>query len=1108
MSSSQATADFIRDAVTSTSTCSPATVKQLSDLLLPKVNGSKSDARSISGKASKAPVGGKSKSTTSQAKPRATTAADKDGDAQGDGDRLSPKERSILATEVINSALKALSEAIRAPAPLRKKESAKELVKSSFQKSLRRSSSVPQSPIQPRSLNRISTSPSVSTGLRRSSSLSSFTSSGNRSTAECARISFACLRALHASKLPGVNLPHLQLESGMSVLIGKLISLGLDDLAVKELVILKKRLDEEDGNPSKCGPALKTKHSASAPQTLAGFLEFGDKSFSGEKLGLAITTQIQVLRIIASTRNYKQLEAALPSLQPSHSSSPTKLLLIAATDSKTDKYARQLQSLSEILLSLSPSVSPADDTTALDPSLSVQPEVAFQLQMISLHSRIMWWKLVGHKADFAKELLDPFLRCLSSFTRRNRRANIETHRLSVSAFRVLQEALPGLEETKTERTRLTLIGIYRLFGSISQEANLIEEAIGWTQKVLSLLDPRADSDAKRCAVATKLVGLSLRRSTRHSKDEEQLLSLLDVLERPFKGDSSEIDDLLTEVSAVRRVAITILANGDQTGCESTDSMREMCESLVLMCPRLSLRYIGNSPDANSATKEIVRHEQRRQFITKSAMHAIDSVLFLIKTFLSERRSTWELIDSKLQDCLLLLERLDESFGQALPENESSTPSSYVRISNLYFTQYLNMRRDSHSQKNGQQIRALKRSIDCVRSRSQQEKKAALLSMKLERMAEICKTTGRYDELSKTLLSLRDEMVCNGVLSAIAAATATGPAQAAWSQNEETAVLGRTIQALLKVQMKYLSPASQASLLNGPWSDDERGAVLEHLLETLSSSPNPSSKLQIKLFQELLLVYDRQRFPVRRMRVLSRLLYLDPGQRHAVSGDISVESDLLATKDLIVKGTKDEGLEGFVTHLQALNMTILELQRERPQIEVFKRSFVLWTNIRAQCDNLTSLQLQIEDLDAFLVHLQLIADYMQLKGLDTTRLSLLRLIKDYNELRPKAANSDEFVLSLIHLGVQWARIGYSGKAGLVLDQAQGYCNQNGALKHTWLQLHLAYAENLLSIGNFDKRYISPYILASFANEKIVRSILYRLNKYLLKRRNTDRTQSRQ
>lgn len=1096
MSTVYATADSIRAATTSTATCSPATVTALRDLLLLNSAGIKTGAISISEKSTKAATSTKLNSGKVATKSRGKGL--KDG-TQENGEWLSSKERFILATEIVNSTLKALSESIKAPTSIQKREPvAKELVKTSSDRVLRRSTSAPQSPLQPRSPNRISSSPSDSTGLRRSSSSPSIITSGNICIAECARIAFACLRSLQSSKAPDIKLPRHQLESGMSVLIGKLISLGLDDLALKELMALKKLLDGEVDKSSGQTKLSRKIQPTQPSQTLAGLLQFNDKVLEGEKLSLAIMSQTQVLRLIASTRNYKQAEAALPVLRPAQPSSPTSLVLLAATTSKVDKCARQLQSISEILLSLTPNVSPADDTIALDRKLSLPPEIAFQLQTIALHNRVMWWKLAGHKADPVKELLDPFLRCLSAYARRNGCANNETYQISVSAFKSLKEAFPDLEDTTAATARSTVIAIYRLLSTISQEAGLIDEANSWTQKVLLLLNAKTDSEAKRCAVVARSVGLSLRRTTRHSEDEEQLLSLLDVLERPFRGESSEIDDLLIEISAVRRSAVTLLASKNSTTCKLTDGMREMCESLVLMCPRLSLRYIGTFPDAHCTPKDIIRYERRRQFIKKSAIHAIDSALFLIRTFLSETRLAWDLMDSKLQDCLLLLERLDGQPSESALEIANSTQSYYVRISNLYFSQYLNMRRDSDSQKDGQQIRALRRSIDSVRSRPQQEKKAALLSMKLERMADIYKTAGRYDELSKTLLSLRDEMVSEGVLSTVAAAAATGSIQAAWRQNEDTAILGRTIQALVKVQMKYLGPLSQASLLNGPWSDDERGAVLEQLLEALSNNPNSSSTLQTKVCRELLFVYNSTQFPIRRMRVLGRFLSLDMTQREAI-GDILKESNSLVTKYLTVEGTKDEGLQGFLSHLRALNMALLELQRDMPRVDVLKRSFAVWSNIRAGSENWSSVEAQIEDPDTFLVQLQLIADFLQVKGLDVTRLSLLRLIKDFEELRTTASNPDNFVVSLIHLGGQWAQLGYSGKAGLVFDKAQSYCDENGALPLTWLQLHLAYAEYLLNIGNYDKRYVSIFIRLESTDIYIARNIFSKLKTCVLKRR---------
>ena len=514
----------------------------------------------------------------------------------------------------------------------------------------------------------------------------------------------------------------------MSVLIGKLIALGLDDLAIKEVRILKRRLDPAESSLIQKKSASKANVSAVAPPSLAELLDFGKESLDGGKLALVIATQQHMLRLMLSSQKQKHMDLALPILQPSHPSSPTKLILLAAKDSKPDKTARQLQSLSEILLSLTPSISTADDAVSTEPKLSVSPEEAIRLQALALHNRLLWWEVAGHEGDLAKEFFDPLHRCLSTFSRRSRSSPSETYHIAVSAFTDLRGMLGNTDDATIPLLRKALSGIYRLLGSLAQEANAIDRAIVWTEKVQALLDPRIDSEARRSSVMVRLVGLKLRAMP--TSDEGLMLKLLETLEKPFKGEMSEIDDFLVEVSSVRRIAISILAKRGRGADELTDGFREMCETLVFGCPRFCLRYLGNPP-VIKITKDILRYEQRLQFIRKIGLHAVDSCLFLVRNFMAEGRLTWELMDSNLQSCLLLLER-SNPIPESTPQDIVPSPPSYhVRISNLYFSQYLNMRRDSEDSKDSHQVRALKRSIDCIQSRPQSEKNAAQLSTKLE-----------------------------------------------------------------------------------------------------------------------------------------------------------------------------------------------------------------------------------------------------------------------------------------------------------------------------------------------------------------------------------------
>jgi separase len=1065
MDSLQATAASIRAAVSSPSTCTPATATILSDLLLPKSDGpyttttTNSKKPTISAaatklKTGKTPVGGRKKIKV-------------EVDIHED-DQLSLKERSILATEVINAALKSLSDAIKTPAPgpVRKQASSKDLIKASARKALRRSNSLPPSPLQPRSLNRVSSSPSISTRESRSSSSVSITSSGHRATGECARVAFACLRTLQASKTPGIDFSPLQLENGMSVMIGRLVSLGLDDLATKELRILKRRLDAEV--PKK---AIKSNVAAAAP-TLAELLDFGNVQYTGTKLGLVVTTQLQVLRLMTNSRKPKQTEAALPILAAIHPSSPTRLLLLAAKESKEpkqiEKITRQLQALSEILLSLTPSVSPADDALALESRLSVAPMVAIQLQTLALHNRFLWWGLAGHKGDLSKELYDPFLRCLSTFARRSQSAATVTYSTAFSAFGDLHTLLSDCSDTAPRALMSVLVSIYRLLGSLAKEANNVEMAISWTEHVQRVMDPKVDSDAKRWSVLARLVSLKLRKPSNDPKDEELILNLLEGLESPFKGDSSEIDDLMNEVSSARRSAITLFTSettalGRFTTGKLSHGLRQMCESLIFLCPRLCLRYLGNSPDINSATKDIVRHEQRRQFITKPAAHAIDSTLFLIRKLLSEEALTWELMDSKLQGCILLLDRLHEA--SVVPQLDDGY---YVRISNLYFTQYLNLRRSLPQAKADTQVRALRRSIDCLRTRPSREKKAGQFSTKLEKLAEWCRATARHDELFKTLSTLRNEMIDAGALSTIAANAAFRPIWIVWTENDEASMLGRTIHYLLKLQIKHLKNISLGLLFEESWSIEERGAVLEHQLEILCSLHSESEVaefLLLKVLRELVSIYDRRQYPIRRLRVLIRMLSeeLDRKLRDEMKDDLRYTQ----IADLFIESTKDEGLRGYLTHFKTLAVTVMELQQNEPKIDVLTQSLETWISIRTQCKDMPALERQIDYVPGLLSYLHSIADYFQMKGLNTNRISALRLITEINELSIDDSCPDDLVLSFATLGSQWLQMGYSGKAGLSFDRAKNYNHRNGVTPYASLQLHLSYSEYLLSIGSLDK-----------------------------------------
>ncbi|KAG9247297.1 peptidase family C50-domain-containing protein [Calycina marina] len=1064
MSSPQARADAVRASVSSALTCTPSTATILSDLLLPKIalRNSNDPVRAKTAKGITATARGKATKTSVKSRPKNV---EKENVQEQEDEHLSLKERSILATEVINATLKSLSDAIKAPPPpLRRKESSKDAVKATSRKGLRRSVSMPQSPLQPQALNRVTSSPNIDGRAERSSISPSLIASGNRATAECARVAFACLRTLSALKGPGTELPEHQLESGMSVLIGKLILLGLEDMAIKEIRILKRLLDNEDNTTTKKG-TLKTSTTAPSLNHLSDLLNFGKLSLTKSKIPLIITTQLQALRLMISSPKYVDGPAALSYLQATYHSSPTRLLLLVSKGSKPEKIARQLQTLSDHLLALTPNINPSADALALEAKLSFAPEVAIQLQALALHNRVLWWKIAGHQAHLAAGIYDPFLRSLTSFSRRYQGDALQTYHLASTAYSNLENVLSSYSENCPLKTNAFLGGIFRLLGTLASHAKLFDQAIVWASRVEGFLNPKTDSDTKRCVISAWVVGLNFRRSSSIGGDEVQLSNLLESLDRPFKGESSEIEDLLMEVSSLRRVMIGELVNKRSSVSGLTTGMRELCEKLIFKCPRLCLRYLGTLTSAETAMKDILRYEQRRQFIRKQAANAIDSALFLMRSLMAEGRLIWEAIDSILQECLVLAERIEPIDAEDGPISNTSLP---VKISNLYFSQHLNLRRDADNPKDVGILKSLKRSIDCVRTRPVYERKLSQFTVKLEKLAELYRKNGLYKELFSTLISLRDEAISGGALRKVANAASSTSISQAWSQGEETALLARTIQSLTKIQLRHPSVSREELHIDDAWTAEEKGVVLEHIVGVLSAQTHlvPASiKFQTNIIDAALELYTTESYPIRQLRILRTALFLDAAHRNILTERI----DELATSPVTqcIEGTEDFGLEHYLAHSQTILRSLSEMQRNTPNIDTIKNCIALWSSIQSRCKDMTALEHDIDDVPQLLIHLQSLGDYMQMKGHYTIRIAILRLIAAINEFQDSSSDPNALTLSYSSLGSQWLELGYSGKAGLSFDKAESYSHQNGVSSQTTLQLYLAYSEYLLVIGNYTK-----------------------------------------
>ncbi|KAK3296191.1 peptidase family C50-domain-containing protein [Chaetomium fimeti] len=1052
-----AQADAVRSAVSSVATCTPAISVLLKTLLLPRDETSTADEPTPRPPSKTANTNRSRTNTVSRAPSRRARPAPTPTPTPTAADNgLSVREKAALATHVVNCTLKALGEAAKpasTPTPATQPVQEDGLAKTAAKNAIRRSNSAPMTPLQPRALNRQSTSP-VATRHARSPSRSSNTTN-LLATVECARVALAALRQLPASGK--ITLPDLQLESGMSALVGKLLGLNIQEQAIKELRILKRKLEGPVSADGKKGAKPTSAEPKNAAQLFSELLDFGTVTASGQRLMLVITTQIQILRVLAMAKKPSAIEAVLPYLRQDHASSPANLLLLAAKEDGVDvaKIARQMETVAQCLFSLTPSVSNKDDALGQESRLSISPASALELQALALEVRLHWWKLAKHKGDAEKDVMVPLSRCLSAYIRRTSETSKSSYAVCSEIFNRIYQQLQSHGYCPSKGSKLPLAGICQTLVTLARDAQQIADAVMWATKLRDAMDLKAESIAKTCAVAAQLLSFHLKQPAKYLSDELLLQEVVAGIQGPLRGDTTELDELLTNVCAVRKTAMHLLltlAKGGDSIFQPSSEAKELLETFILQCPRFCLRWLGKPPGPKGSTKDYLRYEQRRQLMLQYLQHILDSTFMTIKNSLDQSRLSWDLMDAVLSDCNTLLEYT----GNAATSNAST--SYYVKISHFYYLQYSALRQQSSDSKDVGPLRALRRSIECVKDRTSGEKEKAQLTLKLERMADLCRTLGRGEEALGALQNIRTSLLEDGVLAYVAKSLATGSPAVVWTRDAKAEGLSRALLAISKMEQVWID-----------WTVDleepERAAALEHRLRFIllkDGAKEVDITLEHPVVDALLRTYIPTRYPIRRLRVLLVLLCSALGNLDRAPELLSVAKDAAQLKDTGGLG-EDSGLASFLPHMKALYSSLAAAVDGYRGDRALERSIFTWRSITTASQDRAALEKTIDDIPGLLEYLQSVADFLRMKGRDTMLATVLELIADIARVSegPKA---EEVVQHSSCLALQYTNLGQSSKAELVFQKALEHIGDE-LRSEVLANFHLSFTEHLLALSNF-------------------------------------------
>lgn len=1046
MASLQAKVDAAKAAVSSTSTCTPATVAILKELLLPDPEPkARPMARTTTTSAS-----AKSRPRPG-APPAKTTAAD---------ELLGARERTALATHVINAALKSLAGAKTPPHPA---TPSKHGDKAAGGRSLRRSTSAPLSPLQPRTLNRVASSPSVS--VKDARLLPPAQSAGCLATAECARVAFACLRSLKGPVPPGQT--DFQLENGMSALVSRLLALGLHDQALKELRILKRRLD----GPSPSTAAARAAKPASV-EGVAELVDFGG-AVAEQSIETVAACQMQALKLVAATKKPAHVEALLPILLELNPASPVNLLsrLAEADATKAAKTARQMASLSHIIMSLVPSVSSTDDTVASEPRLSPDPAVVLQLQALAFRIHMTWWSLDDHRGSVEDEVLRPLTRCFRAFVRRQKSDETLAYQTLTSAF---ESIMKTARSRHTTPSKSTMSPIYQVLGSAAHAARQYDEAHAWLQSLRGCLCPENDSIVRVCSVTARILAAALKKADPDPDALQLLGEVLAGLDGSLSGTISELNELLESLSAARRAVVGLLRevlDPASTAKPVPEDLVAASKDLVLRFPRFMRRWMGSPPGKDAGTKKVLQFDQRRQTVMQSMGQVLDAALMVLKCNMQAGSSEWPATDDVLQHCVALLESVADA--AASPGKADQLGAYHVNISSLYFSKFLALRKASDASKDAakQLLQALSRSIDAVKDRPLADRERAQLPTKLELFADLCRETGRAQDAVGTLRSICTTMAEDGVLSDVAAALATQPPGVAWAMTDKASSLSRTLRSISRLDRSCHD-----------WTcflpETERAAVLEHLIHVdAGGSPAPFRPLRLHDpgLAALLRIYAPDRYPVRRLRVLLDVSYQNIGEEEGLD-ELGAQLDR-ALQQLQRKDRAEDGaLWRFVPHLQAyhaLVSAVADSEAELPAPAV-RGCVSSWQAMAEACRTREDLYAVIDDPDGLLDRLLSLSQLAGLRGDNALQLSIaelsITLAKALGAGPSAAAPSarDRLVLSHSQLAARYVGIGSYARALETLDTTRQLVEQNeGISRGIVADFYLSQAEYLAGVGGFEE-----------------------------------------
>jgi separase len=901
---------------------------------------------------------------------------------------------------------------------------------------------------------------------------------GVTSAAECARLALSTLRTLK-NDTGNDQFPNMQLEQGLCALVGKLLSLGLNDLAYKELRMLKRRIQQhlDGGKVGRKGTESKdTTDEEAAKERMSDLLTFAHISNANSLYGLLVPFQSNVMRLFAADRRPSTIQKAYPSLQLSDPSSPAQVILAAFKSGQlaNDKAALQLQILSNAVLSLCSGTSLSKD----EASNSLKPITSLNLQLLSLETRCLSWKLSGHVCDESKEVFDPLLRHFGSFSRRSKGIEKTEFALIYKNVTRLQSSIAEIKKKSSETQNATQAAkLMTLLGQLAFDAGCLDESMKlFAQAIHPLSKTQSLSLATvRCKIAS--VQFQALKSSKKSLSGalNSLAEATEALGLQLRGSANDLDELLVEAARLKKLAfawfgeaITKSLETDNEKNEVANQVREYLQAFL----RFLRRYVGRQPTAESDEKEIEMFNSRVSISQSIIVAAIDSTVAIGKLSIMSQRPPWEDMLPILADCQRLLQTIETSDEQSAEATEN-LGMALVKLSNLFWSRYLKEKESGHGYR--ELIPLLKHSTQFLSGCSRSQRDTAFAALKFERMAHLYVDGNMYTDSENMFRQSIAEYILSGTLGEIAKSSkGLGPTSLSQDPKSPDFMLGRVLSALLKMKLRRKGSQSSAVYDDTELAFEQRAVLLEWQMALLfdmhsySASEEEFRSAIGQLISSLLDLYPLERYPIRHSRVILSSLRLLLENPTALDPTL-IETLLDAGTEVLGRGLQvgeDLDLAAYAIHIRNSLQVINGFHQGKIDANVLDDTLTSWASLVQQCSDRKTLLLCVNDTDYWVLQLKALVDYTEIHGLWKAQLCSLELILRAAELQQSGDLSDAIII-LSRLVLQNCRIGYCQKAGELLLRGEQYLGQAKVSSLATISYKVARAEYLLETGEPEK-----------------------------------------